>query len=94
MTDTEILNEYYTVIEYDKLQEDNRKLFEPHCEDCGYTGSPVENTNICPDCGAEMMLPDEDANQTTASDDNVIETFESKVSTLSKKDQELIEKNL
>lgn len=94
MTDAEILNEYYTVIEYDKLQEDNRKDFEPHCKDCGYIGRPVENTNICPDCGAEMTLPDEEANQTMASDDNVLETLASEGIILSEKDQELINKNL
>lgn len=94
MTDTEIWNEYDTIIEYEKLQEENRKLFEPHCEDCGYTGNPVRNTNICPDCGAEMMLPDGDANQAIASDDNVIETLASEGIILSKKDRELIEKNL
>lgn len=88
MTDTEILKEFYTVTEYDKLQQENRKLYEPYCTGCGYIGKPVASTNICPTCGAEMMLPLTDANQAT--DVDVIETLESEGITLSKSDKELI----
>ena len=91
MTDEAILEEFYLTVEYEKLLEDNRKLFEPHCPECKYVGEPVANTIICPDCGAEMILPDEtEVNQTTASDDDQVASLEELGITISEKDKRLI----
>ncbi len=90
MTDTEILEEFYKIQEYERLQRELRKQTEHHCNDCAYIGDPVPSSNICPGCSAEMTPPLNGADQTTWTDDDQVSSLQDIGIDLSKKDQELV----
>jgi len=75
MTDEGIHLEFYIHQELDRQLEARRKALTAHCDDCGYEGSPHHLTaKTCPQCGAEMKMPEEDSDQTVYRDDDFAQT--------------------
>lgn len=77
MTDEGILQEFYIDQEMQKRDAELRRSLVPHCDECGYEGHPISTqASICPECGAEMMMPDQSgSNQATYTDDDSDATF-------------------
>ena len=76
MTDEGILLEFNIELEVQKRDAEHRRTLIPHCDDCGYEGLSFKpNTAICPECGAEMKMPERPgSDQTTYSDDDFDQT--------------------
>lgn len=72
MTDAGIFQEFYIDQELKKRESEHRLSAVPHCDDCGYVGAPFHpQAAVCPECGAEMTMPDDPtSDQTTYSDDD------------------------
>lgn len=76
MTDAGIQLEFNIELEVQKRDAEYRRSQIPHCDECGYEGPPfTPNTANCPECGAEMTMPERPgSNQTTYSDDDFNQT--------------------